>query len=171
MEGFQGGGQSSQQQQQSFGNLLPSPLAPPLVSNNPALEWVDLLLSGRCGTGTQQELLQSLQTGQGFSTGEPSGCSNEVLSEIFPMNSTGSAGVGVDVNDVRGSKGGGKMKKAAKPRFAFQTRSADDILDDGYRWRKYGQKAVKNSMSPRYVRTYIFTCMHACMCFDLRIYV
>lgn len=87
------------------------------------------------------------------------------------MNSTGSAGVGVDVNDVRGSKGGGKMKKAAKPRFAFQTRSADDILDDGYRWRKYGQKAVKNSMSPRYVRTYIFTCMHACMCFDLRIYV
>lgn len=41
------------------------------------------------------------------------------------------------------------MKKASRPRFAFQTRSADDILDDGYRWRKYGQKAVKNSLYPR----------------------
>ncbi|KAF7801282.1 dicarboxylate transporter 1, chloroplastic-like [Senna tora] len=29
------------------------------------------------------------------------------------------------------------------------TRSADDVLDDGYRWRKYGQKAVKNSIYPR----------------------
>lgn len=44
---------------------------------------------------------------------------------------------------------GTRMKKATRPRFAFQTRSADDILDDGYRWRKYGQKAVKNSLYPR----------------------
>ena len=50
---------------------------------------------------------------------------------------------------------GGRVKKATKvPRFAFQTRSADDILDDGYRWRKYGQKAVKNSTYPRYVYMY-----------------
>lgn len=47
---------------------------------------------------------------------------------------------------------GGRMKKTTRvPRFAFQTRSVDDILDDGYRWRKYGQKAVKNSTYPRYV--------------------
>lgn len=44
----------------------------------------------------------------------------------------------------------GKMRKASRPRFAFQTRSADDILDDGYRWRKYGKKVVKNSAYPRY---------------------
>ncbi|QHO08797.1 uncharacterized protein [Arachis hypogaea] len=44
----------------------------------------------------------------------------------------------------------GRMKKATRvARFAFQTRSVDDILDDGYRWRKYGQKAVKNSTYPR----------------------
>ncbi|XP_016196743.1 probable WRKY transcription factor 50 isoform X2 [Arachis ipaensis] len=43
----------------------------------------------------------------------------------------------------------GRMKKATRvARFAFQTRSVDDILDDGYRWRKYGQKAVKNSTYP-----------------------
>lgn len=49
--------------------------------------------------------------------------------------------------------GGGsyKMRKATKPRFAFRTKSSEDVLDDGYRWRKYGQKAVKNSIYPRYV--------------------
>ncbi|KAG5008243.1 hypothetical protein AAZX31_09G233000 [Glycine max] len=55
---------------------------------------------------------------------------------------------------------GGRMKKTTRvPRFAFQTRSADDILDDGYRWRKYGQKAVKNSTYPRsYYRCTHHTC-------------
>ncbi|CAA2984323.1 probable WRKY transcription factor 75 [Olea europaea subsp. europaea] len=42
-------------------------------------------------------------------------------------------------------------KKSRKPRYAFQTRSQVDILDDGYRWRKYGQKAVKNNRFPRSV--------------------
>ncbi|GMI68317.1 hypothetical protein HRI_000501000 [Hibiscus trionum] len=47
-------------------------------------------------------------------------------------------------------KSGQKMaKKIKKPRYAFQTRSQVDILDDGYRWRKYGQKAVKNNKFPR----------------------
>ncbi|RWV82501.1 hypothetical protein GW17_00055999, partial [Ensete ventricosum] len=41
-----------------------------------------------------------------------------------------------------------KEKKVRKPRYAFRTRSQIDILDDGYRWRKYGQKAVKNSRFP-----------------------
>ncbi|KAL3622167.1 WRKY transcription factor [Castilleja foliolosa] len=42
-----------------------------------------------------------------------------------------------------------KSRKSSVERFAFQTRSDEDILDDGYRWRKYGQKSVKNSMFPR----------------------
>ncbi|KAE8705059.1 putative WRKY transcription factor 24 [Hibiscus syriacus] len=42
-----------------------------------------------------------------------------------------------------------KEKKIRKHRYAFQTRSRVDILDDGYRWRKYGQKAVKNNKFPR----------------------
>ncbi|XP_020219778.1 probable WRKY transcription factor 43 [Cajanus cajan] len=54
---------------------------------------------------------------------------------------------------------GGRLKKTTQPRFAFQTRSADDILDDGYRWRKYGQKTVKNSIHPRsYYRCTHHTC-------------
>ncbi|KAD3069015.1 hypothetical protein R6Q59_016993 [Mikania micrantha] len=40
-------------------------------------------------------------------------------------------------------------KKKREPRFAFMTKSEIDHLEDGYRWRKYGQKAVKNSPYPR----------------------
>ncbi|XP_022850017.1 probable WRKY transcription factor 28 isoform X2 [Olea europaea var. sylvestris] len=40
-------------------------------------------------------------------------------------------------------------KKKREPRFAFKTKSEIDNLEDGYRWRKYGQKAVKNSPFPR----------------------
>ncbi|KAH0448234.1 hypothetical protein IEQ34_022034 [Dendrobium chrysotoxum] len=46
----------------------------------------------------------------------------------------------------------GKIKirrKMREPRFCFQTRSDVDVLDDGYKWRKYGQKVVKNSLHPR----------------------
>ncbi|XP_058101129.1 WRKY transcription factor 71-like [Magnolia sinica] len=40
-------------------------------------------------------------------------------------------------------------KRPREPRFAFMTKSEVDHLEDGYRWRKYGQKAVKNSPYPR----------------------
>ncbi|GJX03014.1 probable WRKY transcription factor 12 [Tanacetum coccineum] len=47
-------------------------------------------------------------------------------------------------------KGRMKMRrKLREPRFCFQTRSDVDVLDDGYKWRKYGQKVVKNSLHPR----------------------
>ncbi|XP_031249082.1 probable WRKY transcription factor 43 [Pistacia vera] len=43
----------------------------------------------------------------------------------------------------------GENKGLKKHRYAFQTRSQIDILDDGYRWRKYGQKTVKSGKFPR----------------------
>ncbi|XP_075517261.1 putative WRKY transcription factor 33 [Primulina tabacum] len=36
-----------------------------------------------------------------------------------------------------------------EPRIVVQTKSDIDILDDGYRWRKYGQKVVKGNPNPR----------------------
>ncbi|RWW15162.1 hypothetical protein BHE74_00037711 [Ensete ventricosum] len=36
-----------------------------------------------------------------------------------------------------------------EPRVVVQTQSDVDILDDGYRWRKYGQKVVKGNPNPR----------------------
>lgn len=41
------------------------------------------------------------------------------------------------------------QKREREPRYAFMTKSEVDHLEDGYRWRKYGQKAVKNSPFPR----------------------
>ncbi|KAG8086162.1 hypothetical protein GUJ93_ZPchr0010g8816 [Zizania palustris] len=60
----------------------------------------------------------------------------------------------------RGRSNGKKPGAGGRtPRLAFQTRSENDILDDGYRWRKYGQKAVKNSEFPRsYYRCTHHTC-------------
>jgi hypothetical protein len=43
---------------------------------------------------------------------------------------------------------GGARSKGSK--IAFKTRSEVEVLDDGYRWRKYGKKMVKNSPNPRY---------------------
>lgn len=59
----------------------------------------------------------------------------------------GSAGSDSEHKEKEGKKEG--QRKIRKHRFAFQTRSHVDILDDGYRWRKYGQKAVKNNKFPR----------------------
>ncbi|KAJ0960787.1 hypothetical protein J5N97_001346 [Dioscorea zingiberensis] len=51
------------------------------------------------------------------------------------------------------------QKRQREPRFAFMTKSEVDHLEDGYRWRKYGQKAVKNSPFPRsYYRCTSATC-------------
>nr|ADU52523.1 WRKY protein [Cucumis sativus] len=40
-------------------------------------------------------------------------------------------------------------KKVREPRFSFKTMTDVDVLDDGYKWRKYGQKVVKNTLHPR----------------------
>ncbi|CAA2955102.1 probable WRKY transcription factor 75 [Olea europaea subsp. europaea] len=55
----------------------------------------------------------------------------------------------IDQNEVKQSGKKTGEKKNRTPRFAFQTRSQVDILDDGYCWRKYGQKVVKNNKFPR----------------------
>lgn len=43
------------------------------------------------------------------------------------------------------------VKATREPRVVVQTLSEVDILDDGYRWRKYGQKVVKGNPNPRFV--------------------
>lgn len=56
---------------------------------------------------------------------------------------------GDDEKSKKENKAKKKEKKVKEPRFAFLTKSEIDHLEDGYRWRKYGQKAVKNSPYPR----------------------
>nr|WCL15189.1 WRKY14542 [Atractylodes chinensis] len=43
----------------------------------------------------------------------------------------------------------GGTRTVREPRVVVQTTSDIDILDDGYRWRKYGQKVVKGNPNPR----------------------
>ncbi|XP_059447680.1 probable WRKY transcription factor 75 [Corylus avellana] len=76
------------------------------------------------------------------------GLMSEMDAPVSNMNVPhGRSFVGSETDAKLGKKKG--EKKIRKPRYAFQTRSHVDILDDGYRWRKYGQKAVKNNKFPR----------------------
>ncbi|XP_057948876.1 probable WRKY transcription factor 57 [Malania oleifera] len=67
-------------------------------------------------------------------------------SEDQPEKSTSSGGKPPETPSKVRKKG---QKRIRQPRFAFMTKSEVDHLEDGYRWRKYGQKAVKNSPYPR----------------------
>ena len=61
--------------------------------------------------------------------------------------SSGGSGTGKEKARISGagrSSSSSGRKKVSRLRFTFQTRSANDILDDGYRWRKY-------SAHPRFV--------------------
>ena len=47
-----------------------------------------------------------------------------------------------------------RSRKEKKERVAFRMKSEIDVVDDGYKWRKYGKKMVKNSPNPRYNKTH-----------------
>ncbi|KAK7294785.1 hypothetical protein RJT34_17681 [Clitoria ternatea] len=53
---------------------------------------------------------------------------------------------GDNENDVYSTSG---SRTVREPRVVVQTTSEIDILDDGYRWRKYGQKVVKGNPNAR----------------------
>nr|QCV57284.1 WRKY transcription factor [Fagopyrum tataricum] len=55
--------------------------------------------------------------------------------------------LGVSAFRMKKMKAG--RRKVREPRFCFKTLSDVDVLDDGYKWRKYGQKVVKNTQHPR----------------------
>ncbi|RZC82483.1 hypothetical protein C5167_045275 [Papaver somniferum] len=50
-------------------------------------------------------------------------------------------------NEVLSGYGNSRVVK--EPKVVVQTTSDIDILDDGFRWRKYGQKVVKGNPNPR----------------------
>lgn len=52
--------------------------------------------------------------------------------------------------DIIGEDATTIVKPIREPRVVVQTISEVDILDDGYRWRKYGQKVVRGNPNPRY---------------------
>ncbi|CAM8876686.1 hypothetical protein QQ045_019804 [Rhodiola kirilowii] len=128
----------------------------PLSNNNQMMgidqeiDWVNLLSQAGCSTSS--------------STAAAAYNNNNQQADLFlPPSSRLVGGEDQGKNkssidhDVR--KVGRKVKKVVPPRVAFHTRSQDDILDDGYKWRKYGQKAVKNC---NYPRSYYHCTRHTC---------
>ncbi|KGN48423.1 probable WRKY transcription factor 51 [Cucumis sativus] len=79
------------------------------------------------------------------------------LSEAETGDGSGSMkATSIDNNTIDDGWFEGKGVKRKKPRengrtnrVAFITKSELEILDDGFKWRKYGKKSVKNSPHPR----------------------
>nr|GEV22421.1 DNA-binding WRKY [Tanacetum cinerariifolium] len=80
--------------------------------------------------------------------------SNEIESEVIsiPPDSTRQKKESAGVNDTVATKAN------YEPRIVVATTSPVDIVNDGYHWRKYGQKLVKGNPNPR---SY-YKCAYAC---------
>nr|GEW03857.1 probable WRKY transcription factor 50 [Tanacetum cinerariifolium] len=65
----------------------------------------------------------------------------------------GSPSIGSSSIPLKGNSNGGtgmrQAQRATKEKVAFRTESQVEVLDDGFKWRKYGKKMVKNSPNPR----------------------
>ncbi|XP_061369670.1 probable WRKY transcription factor 4 [Gastrolobium bilobum] len=53
------------------------------------------------------------------------------------------------ITEATSSDPASSHRTVTEPRIIVQTTSEVDLLDDGYRWRKYGQKVVKGNPYPR----------------------
>ncbi|CAA0842371.1 Probable WRKY transcription factor 26 [Striga hermonthica] len=90
-------------------------------------------------------------------TPENSSLSNDDLEQSIQRSLSGCDEVDEDGPNFKrwkgenGSEGisGMESRTVREPRVVVQTMSDVDILDDGYRWRKYGQKVVKGNPNPR----------------------
>ncbi|KAL3511084.1 hypothetical protein ACH5RR_030485 [Cinchona calisaya] len=92
---------------------------------------------------------------------ESSQATPEQVSGSSDSEEVGNADTGVEGRDddepeskrrnieVRTSEPASSHRTVTEPRIIVQTTSEVDLLDDGYRWRKYGQKVVKGNPYPR----------------------
>ncbi|KAL5075287.1 hypothetical protein RYX36_014271 [Vicia faba] len=78
--------------------------------------------------------------------------SNWSLSTETPESSDRAGSIN-DINVInqgkRKGRGINESTVEVSPRVTFRTRSQFEIMDDGYKWRKYGKKFVKNNSNPR----------------------
>ncbi|KAL3517995.1 hypothetical protein ACH5RR_020584 [Cinchona calisaya] len=102
----------------------------------------------------------STGNGQMDSVATPENSSISVGDDGFELSSKSKSGGDVFDDDEPDAKrwkresesegiSGPGSRTVREPRVVVQTTSDIDILDDGYRWRKYGQKVVKGNSNPR----------------------
>ncbi|KAK4430640.1 putative WRKY transcription factor 13 [Sesamum alatum] len=130
---------------------LPPPPPNCLAADSPALtlshhsnQKEDLITTSHFAAGSQILALQTSSPSSNYwAWGE--------LSDCMSMKRSGGDDhhhhhLGVSAMKMKKIKG---RRKVREPRFCFKTMSDVDVLDDGYKWRKYGQKVVKNTQHPR----------------------
>ncbi|KAL3591658.1 hypothetical protein D5086_010298 [Populus alba] len=88
-----------------------------------------LMLDG--GLGEDNSSSQSMASSEQVPSGSSSGYSGATSRNNSMQN-------GVKKNKIEGGH-----------RVAFRTKSELEVMDDGFKWRKYGKKSVKNSPNPR----------------------
>ncbi|XP_057984003.1 probable WRKY transcription factor 2 [Malania oleifera] len=106
-------------------------------------------MSLQAQNGTRVESVDAVDASSTFSNDE----------DEDDRGTLGSVSLGYDEGDESESKRrkleayatemSGATRAIREPRVVVQTTSEVDILDDGYRWRKYGQKVVKGNPNPR----------------------
>ncbi|KAG2716468.1 hypothetical protein I3760_03G127600 [Carya illinoinensis] len=110
---------------------LPEIAADPLSWDFELWEYLNMLDGGADQDSTSQQRIASSE-------------------KIMDASSAGSIGATSRNNDIRCQIIGVKKSKMdAGHRVAFRTQSELDVMDDGFKWRKYGKKSVKNSPNPR----------------------
>uniref|UniRef100_A0A7N0VDB0 WRKY domain-containing protein n=2 Tax=Kalanchoe fedtschenkoi TaxID=63787 RepID=A0A7N0VDB0_KALFE len=89
-----------------------------------------------------------IESGESEVTGQELGQQDPV----YQMNQVNGLEVNYNAQDEETDtrESGGRTGRApVKSKVAFKTKSEIEILDDGFKWRKYGKKMVKNSPNPR----------------------
>lgn len=83
--------------------------------------------------------------------GEDDSSSQNMVSpeQVASGSSTGYSGATSRNNSIKCKNGVKKNKIEGGHRVAFRTKSELEVMDDGFKWRKYGKKSVKNSPHPR----------------------
>ncbi|KAH1119634.1 hypothetical protein GLYMA_17G224800v4 [Glycine max] len=76
--------------------------------------------------------------------------SENVSNQVHQVSNAGEFGGGSSHFEGSSSNtSSGRENREVRERVAFKIMSEIEVLDDGYRWRKYGKKMVKNSPNPR----------------------
>ncbi|PIA29933.1 hypothetical protein AQUCO_05800185v1 [Aquilegia coerulea] len=135
--------------------------------NKVASDWRGDGLERTSSTSVVTEVSDPLSTAQGKQLGMVESADTPELSSTLASHdeeedraTQGSISLGDDADDDE-SESKRRRKDSSlieanmasravrEPRVVVQTDSEVDILDDGYRWRKYGQKVVKGNPNPR----------------------
>ncbi|KAF9681969.1 hypothetical protein SADUNF_Sadunf05G0058600 [Salix dunnii] len=96
---------------------------------------------------TEFQVSDYLVLDNGFVEDDSSSQSMASPEQVPGGSSTGYSGATSRNNSMQ--NGVKKNKIEGGHRVAFRTKSELEVMDDGFKWRKYGKKSVKNSPNPR----------------------